>query len=69
MVHWKVPQKLQKLPGLMAQTWADFLAIIEIRNNKSVVERVLKKHTQVEVPLPSKKRSASRVKILVQKTT
>ncbi len=32
-----------------------------------VVERVLKKHTQVKVPLPSKKYSVSRVKGLVQK--
>ncbi len=34
-----------------------------------MVERVLKKYTQVKVPLPSKKISVSRVKILVQKTT
>ncbi len=33
-----------------------------------VVERVLKKHTRVKVPLPSKKCSVSRVKALVQKT-
>jgi len=32
----------------------------------AVVERVLKKHTQVKVPLHSKKCS---VKVLVQKTT
>ncbi len=35
----------------------------------AVAERVLKKHTQVKVPLPSKKFSVSRVKVLVQKTT
>uniref|UniRef100_A0A672NYH6 Janus kinase and microtubule-interacting protein 3-like n=1 Tax=Sinocyclocheilus grahami TaxID=75366 RepID=A0A672NYH6_SINGR len=34
-----------------------------------VVERVLKKYTQVKVPLPSQKCSVSRVKVLVQKTT
>ncbi len=34
-----------------------------------VVERVLKKHTQVKVPLPSKKCSVSRVKVVVQKPT
>ncbi len=34
-----------------------------------VVERVLKKHTQVNVPLPSKKCSVSRLKVLVQTTT
>uniref|UniRef100_A0A672NUM1 Disco-interacting protein 2 homolog C-like n=1 Tax=Sinocyclocheilus grahami TaxID=75366 RepID=A0A672NUM1_SINGR len=32
-----------------------------------LVERVLKKYTQVKVPLPSKKCSVSRVKVLVQK--
>ncbi len=31
------------------------------------MERVLKKYTQVKVPLPSKKCSVSRVKVLVQK--
>ncbi len=34
-----------------------------------VVERVLKKHTQVKVHLPSKKCSVSRVKVLVKKPT
>ncbi len=33
----------------------------------AVVERVLKKHTQVKVPLPSKKCSVVKVKVLVQK--
>ncbi len=33
----------------------------------SQLERVLKKQTQVKVPLPSKKCSVSRVKVLVQK--
>ncbi len=32
----------------------------------TVVERVLKKHTQVKVPLPSIKCSVSRVKVLVR---
>ncbi len=36
-------------------------------HSQAVVERVLKKHTQVMVPLPSRKCSVSRVKVLVQK--
>ncbi len=45
-----------------AKTWKQVNIIAE-------VEKLLKKHTQVKVPLPSKKRSVSRVKLLVQKTT
>ncbi len=40
---------------------SDLMALFVI---SAVVERLLKKHTQVKVPLPSKKCSVSRVKVL-----
>ncbi len=58
-------QNVSGLINTLRENVEEILALLK----QQVVERVQKKHTQIQVQLPSKECSASRVKVLVQKTT